>query len=656
MSSKISWINKELLKQINRSIGWVGIIYLLALLFALPLEILMLSSRDEQGYYRQFQNLFEINSDLLMLISIIVPIGLSIFLFRYLQVKQTSDLIHSLPMKREKIFYHYSLAGILYLILPVLLTGVVVLIQYGVLDVNMYYKPEDVFIWMGITSLINVVLFTAGVFVGMLTGLSAVQGVLTYIFVVFPAGILILFSVNLKYFLIGFPRDYFMNKEIEKYSPLTRQVSFGQHLLSGKEVIFYIIIAIILYLASLWIYKKRKLEGVSQALAFSSLKPIFKYCVSFCVMMLGGAYFGAMQDTWPWIVFGYAAGALVGYILAEMLIQKSWRISFHWKGLGIYIAAVLIVGLLVHFDVFHYEKKLPEASKVEKVYISQGYYDYLRGEDDAGIKRPRYLNGEEDIKNVIALHKAIVSHPSSRIIPPEESRSVFIVYELKNGKKIVREYRIEKELFKKQLSDIYSSEEYKKTRYDVLNVENEMAEKITFSFEGPFNRRAAVTEPDKTNKIMGLIKTDILNQSYDDIVDSEESPYQISILLNNDKTIYAPLSKNYRTLLDYLKQENIFQDIELKPEDISSIMVAKDSDFNKFSGDKSVEQRFKEMTKEGKTVKTDSESEVKQMIDDALWNNGQQYVIAIHYKGVNDMDFRWIGKKGIPERIIGELE
>ncbi|RDI45426.1 DUF6449 domain-containing protein [Falsibacillus pallidus] len=656
MSSKISWINKELLKQINRSIGWVGIIYLLALLFALPLEILMLSSRDEQGYYRQFKNLFEINADLLMLITIIVPIGLSIFLFRYLQVKQTSDLIHSLPMKREKIFYHYSIAGILYLIIPVLLTGVVLLIQYGVLDVSMYYQPEEVFIWMGITSLINIVLFTAGAFVGMLTGLSAVQGVLTYIFVVFPAGILILFSVNLKYFLLGFPREYFMNKEIEKYSPLTRQVSFGQHLLSGKEVIFYIIIAIILYFASLWIYKKRKLEGVSQALAFPFLKPIFKYCVSFCVMMLGGAYFGAMQDTWPWIVFGYAAGALVGYILAEMLIQKSWRITFHWKGLGIYIAAMLVLGLLIHFDVFHYEKKLPEASKVERVHISQGYYDYLRGNDYTEIERPRYLAGRENIKNVIALHKAIVSHPSSRIIPPEKSRSVFIAYELKNGKKLVREYRIEKDSFKNQLSDIYSSEEYKKTRYDVLNVDNGMAEKITFSFEGPFNRKASVTEPEKISKLMELIKSDILNQSYEDMENSEDSPYQINILLNNDKTIYVPLSKNYSTLINYLKQEKIFQEIELKPEDISSIMVAKDSDFNKFSGDKSLEQRFEEMTKEGKVVKIDAESEIKQMIDDALWSSGQQYVVAIHYKGVNDLDIRWIGKNGIPERIIAELK
>ena len=55
----------------------------------------------------------------------------------------------------------------------------------------------------------------------MMTGISAVQGVLTYIFLLFPAGITFLLLMNLNELLFGFPGRYYLNSNIEKLSPLT---------------------------------------------------------------------------------------------------------------------------------------------------------------------------------------------------------------------------------------------------------------------------------------------------------------------------------------------------------------------------------------------------------------------------------------------------
>ncbi|CRH77577.1 Uncharacterised protein [Chlamydia trachomatis] len=40
MSSRITWFNRELIIYIFRSTGWIGFLYLVGLIFALPLEML----------------------------------------------------------------------------------------------------------------------------------------------------------------------------------------------------------------------------------------------------------------------------------------------------------------------------------------------------------------------------------------------------------------------------------------------------------------------------------------------------------------------------------------------------------------------------------------------------------------------------------------
>ena len=86
-------------------------------------------------------------------------------------------------------------------------------------------------------------------------------------------------------------------------------------------------LTIILYGVSLYLYKKRKTESASEAIAFSKLRTIFKYGVTFCTMLFGGVYFSAVQsNSFIWMIFGYIIGAIIGYYIAEMVLQKTWRV------------------------------------------------------------------------------------------------------------------------------------------------------------------------------------------------------------------------------------------------------------------------------------------------------------------------------------------
>ena len=208
MQSKTSLVNKELLVYIFRSSGWISLLYLLGLLFSLPLEVLM-AVLDERGrFYEAENNLLSIHADIQYALLLVIPVLLAVFLFRFLQVKPLSDFIHSLPLSRKKIYVHHVVAGIFYLLLPILITAFTLLILYWSMDVSQIYTLTDIGVWLGTIIVLALLIFSASVFIGMITGLSALQAVLTYIFLLLPVGLLVLFAENIKFLLFGFSLAY----------------------------------------------------------------------------------------------------------------------------------------------------------------------------------------------------------------------------------------------------------------------------------------------------------------------------------------------------------------------------------------------------------------------------------------------------------------
>ena len=204
MQSKMSLINKELLVYIFRSSGWISLLFLLGLLFSLPLEVLM-TVLDERGQFYEWENnLFFVHADIQYALLLVIPVLLAVFLFRFLQVKQLSDFIHSLPLSRKQIYVHHVVAGIIYLLLPILLTAFTLLILHWTMDVSQIYTLTDIGVWLGTIIVLALLIFSASVFIGMITGLSALQAILTYIFLLLPVGLLVLFAENMKFLLFGF--------------------------------------------------------------------------------------------------------------------------------------------------------------------------------------------------------------------------------------------------------------------------------------------------------------------------------------------------------------------------------------------------------------------------------------------------------------------
>ncbi|UQD52131.1 multidrug ABC transporter permease [Bacillus methanolicus] len=643
MQSKISWFNRELVFQIFRSVGWIGIVYFLSLFFALPLEILMKASNDEFLKYAKVNNLFEFNYDIQLIFMIVLPVLLSVFLFRFLQVKQAADLIHSLPLKREKIYHHYAVSGFILLLLPVVLNSVVLIIVQKVMGLEQLFGLKDISYWMGKTLLLNFVVYIAGIFVGMFTGISAVHGVLTYIFLLFPAGISVLLVYNLKYFLYGFPADYFLNMQIKKFSPLLLMIDLNYKPLDARTVFVLMAIIILLYWLSLFVYKKRKLEAASQAIAFRKLVPIFKYGTTACFMMLGGLYFGMMQHKFGWILFGYAAGSIVGYFAAEMVLQKSWRVLVSIKGYFFYAAAAALIIAVFQFDFTNYEKTVPKLEDIECVHFSNSPYQFTEGH-----RSMFFLKDRKNLNAVRILHEQI-SKNRKWIDDNSMTEPIFIEYELKNGDKLIRQYDIQKGDYSAFLKPIIESEEYKLATNELLRIDENEADKLTIMPKGSVNKSAVITDPADLKEAIKILKEEVLQESYEDISSNREAFSDIEILLKNNKRIHAEWKTSYQHFEDWLRNKGLLENARIMPDEISHILVIKQKDFPNNS-DMEVEDLFQKLERKGEALKITDKKQIEECLKNTSWNEGE-YVAAFFYKNQNNIDIRNIYNKHVPHVI-----
>jgi len=598
MKSKMSFFNIGIIKQDFKQHGWLSIIYLLGLLFALPLQLLMI---DPENYYRyeNIKNVFLYHSEFQIIFLNTVPILAGIFLFRYLQVKESADMIHSLPIRRERLYINHIVSGLLMLLLPIIITAIVTwMIQYFVPFADKFVGAH-LFAWIGTFSLMTIFLFIFTVLIGMVTGMSAAHGILTYIFLLFPAGIMALLSYHFKLFLYGFSESYMTEAKLEYLSPIIRFAEYAYKPFTVTELIIYIVLTLIFASIGYLLYKKRQLENATQAITFNILKPIFKFGVTFSTMLLGGAYFASTQNqSTSWLIFGYVIGGLFGYIAAEMVIQKTWRIYGKKLFLEITIYSLIIMGLFggLQMDIIGYEKKLPEISQVEGVYYGNNYYelrDKMLKEKDQNNGKVILYQDNDYIEEVRLLHKNIIEkHPpiTDSRVPGDNNRNMVIAYKLKNGDLLVREYRVSIDSIENALKPVMESAYYKHQTYRLDELTRDM-KLATFYSSTPTNKSLAITDKDDILELKQIIKEEILNMSYEEMNDTranwaniefqfadfkEQEPNQYGkVYYSHSPMTNFEWKKSYKALEKWLADKGYLAKIQLSANDIKYMEIAK---------------------------------------------------------------------------------
>ncbi|RRN72419.1 hypothetical protein EI200_07475 [Peribacillus simplex] len=648
MSSRITWFNEELIIYIFRSTGWIGFLYFVGLIFALPLEMLTIIL-NENNEYVEFENLFSSQQMIQYVLVIVIPVLFAIFLFRFLQMKQASDFIHSLPITRRNIFFHMIGTGMGFIVLPILLTGSILILFHSAIDIERLYTIPDIWSWMGITFILEALIFSVAVLIGMVTGLSALQGLLTYIFLALPVGLFVLFAANVKFLIAGFSADYYLSANMNAISPLLAATEMEKITFFSVDTLIYSILTFLFLLSSLLLYERRKLEHVSQAFVFPKIKPLFKFGLTLCMMLLTGLYFSGTTGKPGWIFFGYIVGSLLGYYLGEIVLQKTWRIRLNLKGYTAFTVFIIVLALILKIDPIQYMSKIPDEKVINQIYIGNAplFFD-----DDTLDNAPTYLKEKENKEAIRLLHQQIIEKGKKVSIGElDDGKSIFLLYELKNGRRLAREYHLQNyDLYLPLLAKIYESSEYKKTVNELLNVSAEDVSKIKITASGQVEKSVTITDGQQLDEAVQALSEDLNNQSFTQMTSSFGEYASIDILLNNNKIIYLNWDSSYTQFSKWMENSGQAEEARLMADDISYILVAKTDPkiYNSNSESKLVQQ----IEQKPNRMKINTSPEIETAIDNAQIDWGGEYSAAFYYKDSRDVDIKSFSGEHVPVFIL----
>ncbi|MBQ3374681.1 MAG: hypothetical protein IJG40_16270 [Oscillospiraceae bacterium] len=451
MRSKTSFFHKGLAGNLLKRCWpvWLGYLVLMLLIFPISVNNSISAWRAPMAELPNY-----LASQILS--SACNTVGIALFacmvvvmaVFSYLYNSRTCGMINAFPLKRESVFCTVYLTGLLPLLLADCLAAGVGFILFG------DKAPSGAIAqWLSMVLMGNVAFYGFSVFCAMLTGslfiLPLVYAVLNFTAVVVESCM----QALLKIFLFGYsgtaekfaflsPGYTVLFRLYTTYLEEGMPEGQGRYLVENYSVLIaYCAAGLLLSAFALLLYRKRRMETAGDTVAIPVLKPVFKYCMAVGTAIVLSAFITSE-------FFGYSlripvltvmagilllAGALIGYYAAEMLIQKTMHVfRGKWKGLLITCAVLAVLAVCCEKDVLGYETNIPAPADVNSVCLS------MFG-NESRFTLP------ENIEDIIALQEEVLSRKADHERATDKAEMYFI-YELKNGRKLTRTYRLNRDL------------------------------------------------------------------------------------------------------------------------------------------------------------------------------------------------------------------
>ena len=468
MQSKTSCFSKTLFRKNLTRFCPLWLIYLGIWVIALPFNLLQCYSYYPPNGWDLQRDLLNIGLQFGGVMAFGYGVVCALAVFSYLFSARSANTLHALPFRREELFLTNFLSGLAFAVLPNLIILVATFIIEAFIGVIML---QATFQWFLLVTLAFLFFYGFAVFLVQLTGngffLIAIYGILNFTVIGVEGVIRFLQSLFLYGYYSAssfgtsgkFSPIYYLLAEtnVEGQNRLYNTLDELVHMeyVYNGWIYLGVIAAVGLLFAgtAFLLYRRRNIESAGDVIAIRCLRPVFKYCFAVGFSLIFGVllYSFVQQVKEPVELFAQIAcfmliGAFFGYFVAEILMQKSFRVFRRsWK--GFVMISVCIVALLaaLDYDLFGYETYIPAADEIDNVVIN--YIEGDRGADD-----------EEMILRVLALHEQIIAEKENQEALQVESERFYygepvsdkvihghsckLTYNLKNGETVTRQYHL----------------------------------------------------------------------------------------------------------------------------------------------------------------------------------------------------------------------
>lgn len=504
-------ISKSLSIKLMREDGkrrlWVFALTFLLAFFAMTVASAMYISRhDINVLYKNevVTSLMLYNTPGNMLLTMVSALLCGFTSFAYLHSKKKVDFFHSLPIKREKLFWVNYLNGILIYASSYLINLLFCLVLVAANGGSLASSISGGFSVFAYNLCYFVLIYSVVVLSSILTG-NLVVNMLGCVVLLFYGPVLCMLIDG--YFSTMFTTYYsrsggLLSYLLERLSPVTAYIC--NH--SGLGAL----LAAVLITALSWaLYRIRRSETAGRAMAFKpSMAPI-KIAIVLASSMLSGLIFYDIMSSGIWMLFGAMCGCLLSYCIIEVIYHFDFRKAFahRLQFVGCAVGSILIFSIF-QFDLLGYDSYIPKASSVESVAISWedktwvsnkeasyrddfGEYFLNYGENysnyrlsnmkitDFELVRPvleravelAEIRRKDGVSQWLANHGNEDSYLNQRIV---------VRYRMKSGRSVYRYYSVWLEDMQEEVGRIWDSREYKQGIYPVLSMDPAALSQISY--------------------------------------------------------------------------------------------------------------------------------------------------------------------------------
>lgn len=457
MTSKTSYFDRAVFRRDVRRTAPLWILFLLVWLVVLPLPLSNYADPIKHGG-SVHALIIDVQHHILSVGQIGSAVGSALYglaaawaVFSYLFSGKSTNFYAALPVRREGMFATHYLAGLTVHVLPMLLIAAVTAVGSVILGVPQLSACAQVFAANVLSFLF---FYNFAVLCCMVVGNSILMPII-YIILNFAVPVVeLMIRTILQAFVYGMPGTGGI--ALTAFAPawcLLGNGSITPLLNAAGDVTAYRLtgwgyllilaaVGVVFGVLALALYKKREMERSGDVIAVRWLRPVFLYAFTFgCALVIGVVVVslitdGQLESNFLPTLLSLLAGTFIGYLVAQMLLQKTARVlKKSWAGLLVCCALVTLALGAVRLDLTGYARRVPDADDVASISVGRYF----------GDSEP--VTDPDAIAQAIALHQYFVdTRGANEQLTPADSdtawwnASIYLSYTLKDGRTVSRCY------------------------------------------------------------------------------------------------------------------------------------------------------------------------------------------------------------------------
>lgn len=433
MKSQMSLLNKNLLGHFTGLIFWMTVVYMVMNIIFLPFIIWIDAIRKNmiiEG--TPMSTLLEVSVGQ-QIFGLVFSTLVGMFLINYLYKEESSDFIHALPIKRSSLLVHVLIVGFLAIVIPLLVTSLILVVESFTIASNITLL--EIGKWLAYSIFTHIVMFSIALFTGYLVNGSFLhlQIIILILFLPIVLWTLIYGTASLLFDGISTDITTYIQPALDATFPILAVNQLYMGLDVGLSLIFGII-SIILIMLSFILYKYRKNERVHLSFNYVWLRDLLVAMTTITGMLaLGVVVSFLLQQSVIVSIISFSVGALVSYLVIEMLFQNSVKIQFQWRSLILTIALIIIFWVIFIFAFTRYVDKVPETSEIESVSLNDSAMLIDQTSEDYFESGYGFDDGKSSIQTARKIHEIASEERSRPDFSKEIKATVNLQYKMKDG-------------------------------------------------------------------------------------------------------------------------------------------------------------------------------------------------------------------------------